>query len=966
MEQNPRPTFADSEVNRASLARKARKITIAEFFGTPETVWGAALGAAAVAIVLPAAWPLALGVLAFLPIWLSGRRFRLPFRAPESWGDTDWGDPKPGTTGLKRDNHRKAEGLLYLGTDEKGRELWITNSDARRHIFALGTTGSGKTELLLGLMAQSIAWGSGCLVVDGKGTAEFAARVWSLAKRHGREDDVRIINLTGVSGSGEGEDPDAPAGSVTAESNTLNPFATGTADQLTNMVTSLMAPASGDGAMWRDRSVQLVSTMIRAVVELRDRGELMIDVQTLRDYLPLGRPIRNSAAETVDQLSDLVMSRLRRETSMTALYVRALRGEFSDATRLALTGFFDSLPGFDLAKFLAGKEQEPQTSQQYGYLTMQLTKPLGTMADDFAHIFRTQMAEVDMADVVYQRRILVVLLPALQKAASETRALGKVIIEMTKAMMGAAAGSRIVGSRQDIVESAPTRSATPFLCIFDELGYYLGEGLDVMAAQARSLGFSIVIGAQDLQAMRGGDPKLSQVADSVIANTFLNAYGATVDAALTAEFIAKKTGEMTVGAVNAFDRAEGIAGTSPRDTGTQVQYSSVRRVTEAELRALTEGEFWFVFQDRAVKGRSFYVGDRIVDQIAVNKFLRVRGPKDRVVHPTRAQQRDAEDDSHHRSALRNADIRLAGRTGILTRAALDAEIDAIDPIHDADGVIEDHEVTRADAVEQLAWLLDAAPECPDSSLLRELAAVTVMRQDLDPEGETARQRQAEDLDEAGGLTADEQAMVHAERSRRPPLERLMGRSPRQDETGTTPATAAARKPSALDGAPPRPAGIGDRPRDGRPARMMPGRNPKRAGEAVSTRDIAAEVEEALSDDGLAYLSRVVTQPPPEDGFSEREKGTEAGEETVTDDDGEEDWVNDAIEDHDEDDEDWVGDVGTLDEDVELDEGDGEDDGEEGGRTGSGGGPARKPPDEDAEADWIREAETSGLLPDSRS
>lgn len=809
MEQVRKPSFEHAEVSRETPARVAAKRKVSDIIGTPEAVAAIMIGTVALLMIMPAAWPLALPVIAAFPFWLAGRRYRLPFRVPASWKDTDWGDRLPGKRTFRRSDHRNAGGLIYLGCDDAQRELWIGNSDARRHIFALGTTGSGKTEFLLGLMAQSISWGSGCLVVDGKGTAEFAARVWSLAKRFGREDDVRVINLTGVSGTGDG-DPDAPAGSVSGGSNTLNPFATGTADQLTNMVTSLMAPAGGDGAMWRDRSVQLVSTIIRAVVELRDRGELMLDVQTIRDHLKFGSPVAGQGS--VSNLPDNVVKALQSEASATALYIRALRGEFSDATRLSLAGFFDSLPGFNLKAHLAGKEQEAQTAQQYGYLSMQLTKPLGTMADDFAHVFRTAQAEVDMADVVYQRRILVVLLPALQKAASETRSLGKVIIEMTKSMMGAAAGSEIVGSKQDIIDSAPTRSPSPFLSIFDEVGYYLGEGLDVMAAQARSLGFSIVIGAQDLQAMKGGDPKLGQVADSVIANTFVNAYGATVDAAATAEFIQKKTGDMTIGAVGGYDRTETLAGTGFRDASTQVQYTSVKRINEADLRALTEGEFYLVFQDRVSKARTFYIGDHIVDQIGLNRFLRVRGPDENTISPTKAEKRDTEAERHYRIALQNAAVRLEGRTGAVTRAMIEEETGGALRGGEWEQEISDDDEDAPDSIEELAALLDEARagKYPDTG--RELAVVAVARRNLEGDAEgRGGGRQAAELDLAGGITAEEQAMAGIGGETGGALLKLRGGAEAgAGRRGTTAKKRKQRKPvSALDALPPGPAGIED-------------------------------------------------------------------------------------------------------------------------------------------------------------
>ncbi len=613
-------------------------------------------GLALVPFVIPAAWPVATLAACLYTLFLSSLRFRCPMRVPASWAGPDYGDLKDGS----ETEHRNASGILYLGTDAGGNELWISNSDARRHIFVLGTTGSGKTEQLLGFQVQPMMWGSGSLFVDGKGTPEFYARVYSLAKRFGREDDVRLVNFTGVA---PGADPDAPAGSLGAQSNTLNPFARGTHDQLTNMVSSLMGGGgdSGGNQMWRDRSVQLVSTLIRTLVELRDKGELLLDVQTIRSYMPLGEGVPggcrvdeevspaelNKAGSTArrlklpaehvalfNRIEDRAWTEILRDYSMTALYLRSLRGDFSDAARTALHGYFNSLPGFDRKKMFAGKRQADKCEEQHGYLTMQLTKPLGTMADDFGHIFRTPLADVDMNDVVYNRRILVVLLPALQKASEETRNLGRIIVGMAKSMMGAASGSMVVGTRREIVETAPTRSSSPFIATFDEAGYYLVKGLDIMAAQARALGFCMVIGAQDIQAMRG---ESQQTADSVIANTFVNIYGATVDADATLRFIQEKTGKAYAALSGGAERLAGLFASKTRSR-PELRYEEVQRVTGDELRNLNPGEFKYVFQDRIHHGRSFYVGDDITADISINAFLPVRGPLDQLPGETSAAE----------------------------------------------------------------------------------------------------------------------------------------------------------------------------------------------------------------------------------------------------------------------------------------------------------------------------------------
>ena len=634
----------DKAVDRQGQWRTARPMARGlDMLAGPAT--GAVLlGGLCLMVLLPLlAFPASLALGCYL-IWVGRKRYRLPMRVPKSWGATDYSDNVPGSD----TKFRQADGLMFLGNDDAARELWITNSDARRHKFVLGTTGSGKTEYLLGNIVQPLAWGSGFLFIDGKGTPEFYSRIWSLAKRFGREDDVRLINFTGVSGEGS-QDADALAGSIGSQSNTLNPFSSGTADQLINMIASLMTGTSGSsGDMWKDRGVQMMSTLVRALVEMRDRGEIFMDVQAIRDYMPLGQGVPGGAADEnrkkllVSDITPAQWDAIRRDRSAGSLYLRSLNGEFSNATSLALKGFFDSLPGFKLQSLLKGVDQATTTLDQYGYLTMQLTKPLGTMADDYAHIFRTTLAEVSMEDVVYRRRILVVLLPALQKAPSETRNLGKIVVSMAKAMMGSASGSTVSGTREEIIESSPTRSSSPFLAVFDEAGYYLVQGMDVMAAQARSLGFSIIIGAQDIQAMRG---EQKQVADSVIANTFLTAIGATVDANDSLEFIKRKVGTQKVLQSTGMERIDGLAGTSYKEGS--LSFSDVERLQVDELRNLAEGQFFFVFRDKVIRGRSFYVGQEFHHEITKNSLVPLRGPLDhRVTLPNPGQ----EDDSANGSA----------------------------------------------------------------------------------------------------------------------------------------------------------------------------------------------------------------------------------------------------------------------------------------------------------------------------
>ena len=482
------------------------------------------------------------------------------------------------------------------------------------------------TELLLGVVSQTLMWSSGFMFIDGKGTTEFYARAWTLAKRFGREDDVRVLNFTDAGG-----DPDAPAGGPDVQSNTLNPFAKGGADQLMNLIVGLMGDAGQGNDMWKNRAMSLVTAAMKALVQMRESGDILLDVQAIRDFLPLGVGVKKELlkgrpVKSIEEIPEEAWHEMRTRAGMIELYLRALKGDFSKSAALALKAFFDTLPGFSLEKAMRGDPPDSKASEQYGFLSMQLTKPLGSLADDYGHIFRTPLGEVDIDDVVLNRRILIVLLPALQKAPEEMQMCGKIVVNLVKIMMGNASGSMLQGSRQEIVESKQTRAPSPFIVVLDEAGYYMVKGIDVMMAQGRSLGFMIIIAGQDMAAMQSIN---AQIAETAAANASIFAAGKTVDGDKTLTFITKLFGRAQVAVSSGYSTEAGFIGPKFRDR-MDVSFQEVDKVKVDEMQNMMEGEFYFLFNGTLVRAATFYIGGDFAAGFSVNKFLKVRGPTDRV------------------------------------------------------------------------------------------------------------------------------------------------------------------------------------------------------------------------------------------------------------------------------------------------------------------------------------------------
>src|SRR3990167_9874189 len=346
------------------------------------------------------------------------RRPTLPFRMPMRSHMLDYNDIKPGGTVANM-----ARGICFFGNDRAtNEELWFNNEDMRTHVLIFGSTGSGKTEALVSLAFNALIQGSGFLYVDGKGDNSLFAKVFSMARMMGREDDLLLINfMTGAR--------DVIGAQERRLSNTMNPFCNGSSSMLSQLVISLMdqGSQSSDGDMWKGRAMVFVEALMKVLVYMRDQGKILLDANSIRNYFELPR------------LESIVMDRMFPRDNQEPVSL----ADTPDVVLEPINNYLINLPGYDRSK--KGK-QGSQVLEQHGFITMQLTRVFGSLADTYGHIIRVNLAEVDLKDVVLNRRILIVLLPALEKSPEELSSLGKVIIASLKAIMAAGLGDAVEGS----------------------------------------------------------------------------------------------------------------------------------------------------------------------------------------------------------------------------------------------------------------------------------------------------------------------------------------------------------------------------------------------------------------------------------------------------------------------------------------------------------------------------------------
>ncbi|MGK3946443.1 hypothetical protein ABK046_49815, partial [Streptomyces caeruleatus] len=74
------------------------------------------------------------------------------------------------------------------------------------------------------------------------------------------------------------------------------------------------------------------------------------------------------------------------------------------------------------------KKQEAKTLEQHGFISMQLTRAINDLTFSYGHIFGVEQGDIDIFDVVLNRRCLTVPLPALERTPETLKMLGKLVV----------------------------------------------------------------------------------------------------------------------------------------------------------------------------------------------------------------------------------------------------------------------------------------------------------------------------------------------------------------------------------------------------------------------------------------------------------------------------------------------------------------------------------------------------------
>ncbi|MBO1360154.1 TraM recognition domain-containing protein [Acetobacter sacchari] len=526
---------------------------------------------AGVSWLAPAVIGLTLPLAILVTIWVVTRRPVLPFHMPRYSGLADEHDLDPETRKPK-----KAGGIVYLGTEARtGQQLWLSSDAARQHAAMPGTTGAGKTTSAISLLANPLAHGSGFLLIDGKGDNTVYGDGLALTRRYGLDDQILSLNLL--------------TASSIRESNTFNPFATGNADAIREMLVSQLGePVANDAnGVFRDRAVNLIGTLTPALVWMRDRHGVSINIETIR------------FATELRWLATLARHRifLVRNPGQNQP-VKIPVPDIPDDVLYPFQAYLGELPGYDIG-LEWNQQKESRPSEQHGFATMYFSKIFTQFAVSLGHIFKVENGDIDMRDVVLNRRVLLVILPSLENSSDTLAGLGKIIVASVRAVMAQLLGARLNGPAEEIFKLKAGSGDAPYQFFFDELSAYATDGMDRMLAMGRGLNCMFWLGFQDLP---GLTTRIGDKAFTLLGNANLTHAMRLQDAMRTREWIEKQSDRVEVTQATHY---EGNSAGSYRE-GRGAEIREVARIPWADLQSLIEGEAITMFAGRVVHSKTFF------------------------------------------------------------------------------------------------------------------------------------------------------------------------------------------------------------------------------------------------------------------------------------------------------------------------------------------------------------------------
>ena len=331
--------------------------------------------------------------------------------------------------------------------DNKIRPLLINAETMKRHFLVMATIGAGKSVLMKGLIEQYAILGGGCLIIDGKGTDEFAKEIYGVVASVGREDDFVYLNFLDMDNT-----------------HTINPLLSGGALSIYEILIALLI---GEENEWKEKQKEFMKCILKLMVYKRDHEkDFLFDFSSLTNMMSLETLLKQAIKYKNLARSDVgIMDFIKYVSSTIEVDIEDfLRGNEKDEKWVA-----------ELKKKTKG---DGQGIYDVSVCVGAWRNVLTNLSSDYGRIFNAPNPDISLWEATQRNKIIFVTLPTMDSDTTP-KELGRLLLGLIK---GVAAQKAKFAKEPKI----------PFACFCDELGSYVIEGFGRLESKSRSLGISVV------------------------------------------------------------------------------------------------------------------------------------------------------------------------------------------------------------------------------------------------------------------------------------------------------------------------------------------------------------------------------------------------------------------------------------------------------------------------------------------
>ncbi|GBR48309.1 type IV secretory system conjugative DNA transfer family protein [Neokomagataea thailandica] len=502
---------------------------------------------------------LTLPIAGCITAYVATRKTVLPLHRPASDRGTDLNNPRFDPRNPTQHRAGPCEGAWFIGWDNQTKQqLWVSSDTMTMHTLIPGSTGSGKTRFNYSLLINALAMGSGFTILDAKASNNLPFVIRTMARMFGRESDVRILNLLASNGD--------------KKSHTWNLFASVSPEGLAELLLTVFVPkeskSSGSSEHFQARAESLIRGASYILTWARDHCGIPIIPNTLEILLT-----DLTALITLENKKVLHYWCLRTSSEQT----QALTG-MPDELLNPIRAFLRMTGGFSQEKSIA---EQDKVREQHSYVVGGFGKVFTHMGITLGHIFQTQTSDIDLEDIIFNRRIFVILLPSLENHESTNAGLAKLIITAQRYALAGALGTSIEGDYDDKVRYRPSAAKTPYIFGYDEAGMAIDKSVIPMFAQARELNIGIVMSFQEIASFYSHLGRDQSV--PILGNPKLKILLNLEDSGPTREWVEQVGGKMSVAMLPGFEDRPLLGGYADQQ---RADIREVNRVTWSDIQGL--------------------------------------------------------------------------------------------------------------------------------------------------------------------------------------------------------------------------------------------------------------------------------------------------------------------------------------------------------------------------------------------